>query len=111
LNTETAGVILEESWNRSGDERMKAYLYTILQVNAKTMREVMEMRKEGKVTIDEVLEEFGLTTKWRDEGRVEGRVEGEKSAWDRMVTLLKLGYTVEQLEQMVPGGFPTSIHA
>jgi hypothetical protein len=107
LNTETAGVILEESRNRSGDEWMKAYLYTVFQANAQTMREVMKMREKGNITFDEVLEEFGLTAKWRDEGRV----EGAKSAWEQMVGLLKRGYTVDQLEQMVPGSVSTLGHA
>jgi hypothetical protein len=98
---------------------MTAFLYAVLQANAQTMREVMAMNKRGKTPFDEVLEELGLTAKWRAEGRVEGeargearvRIEGEKSAWEKMVSLLKLGYTADQLEQMEPSGFPVPGHA
>jgi predicted transposase YdaD len=80
------------------------------------------MRNAGELTLDEVLEKFGLTAKWeaageirgeargKAEGRVEGeargRVEGEKSAWEKMVTMLKQGYTVDELERMPPSGVP-----
>jgi hypothetical protein len=98
---------------------MAAYLYAILQANAETVQEVLEMRNAGELTLDEVLEKFGLTAKWEAAGEIrgeargkaEGRVEGEKSAWEKMVTMLKQGYTVDQLEQMVPGGVPTLDHA
>jgi hypothetical protein len=44
------------------------------------------MRKAGELTLDEVLEKFGLTAKWEAAGEIRGeargRVEGEKSAWE-----------------------------
>jgi hypothetical protein len=158
LNAEAASIILEESRNKEKESQMAAYLYVILQANAKTVQEVLEMNNEEELTLDEVLEKFGLTAKWeargkaegeiigraegkvigkaegkvegraegkaegraegkaegraegkaegRAEGKAEGEVIGEKSAWGKMVALLRQGYTVEQLEGMAPKGVP-----
>jgi hypothetical protein len=78
----------------------------------------------GEVTLDEVLEEAGLTAKWEKRGEaigeargeargvvigeargvVIGEARGEKTGWEKAIGLLKQGYTVDQLEQMSPGG-------
>ncbi|MDR1047173.1 MAG: hypothetical protein LBL64_05315 [Treponema sp.] len=50
------------------------------------------MADEGAITLDEVLEEAGLTAKWEK--------QGEKIGWQKAIELLKQGYTVDQLEQM-----------
>jgi hypothetical protein len=108
LNVETAGIILEESRNKKKEPQMAAYLYAILQANAETVQEVLEMRNAGELTLDEVLEKFGLTAKWEAAGEIRGeargKAEGEKSAWEKMVTMLKQGYTVDELERMPPSG-------
>ncbi|MDR2070313.1 MAG: hypothetical protein LBP81_02700 [Treponema sp.] len=74
------------------------------------------MADQEAITLDEVLEEAGLTVKWekRGEERGEKRGEergrriGEKSGWEKAIELLKQGYTVDQLEQMVSEG-PASL--
>jgi hypothetical protein len=35
-------------------------------------------------------------------GRQEGRTEGARTAWEEFVSLMKQGYTVEQLERVTP---------
>jgi hypothetical protein len=44
LTTEITGIILEESRHKDKELQMAAYLYAILQANAKT---VLDMKKEG----------------------------------------------------------------
>ena len=52
-----------------------------------------------EITLEEVLEEAGLTAKWEDRGEARGK----KTGWEKAIELLKQGYTLEQLEQMNPG--------
>jgi hypothetical protein len=99
LNTEAAGTILKESRKRGKGADMAAYLYALLNANTKTIREVLEMA-DKELTLDEVLEEAGLTAKWEK--------RGEKTGWEKAIELLKQGYTVEQLEQMSPSAHPAS---
>jgi hypothetical protein len=99
LNAEAAGTILEESRKRKREGELGAYIYAILRANARTIREVLAMVKE-EVTLEEVLEEVGLTAKWEKRGEA----RGEKTGWEKAIELLKQGYTLEQLEQMNPGG-------
>jgi hypothetical protein len=51
---------------------------------------------------------MGLTAKWEAAGRAigeaRGKIIGEQTAWEKVVSLLKQGYTVDQLERMVPAG-------
>jgi hypothetical protein len=53
---------------------------------------------------------MGLTAKWEDRGRAKweaiGEARGEKTAWEKFVSLMKQGYTVDELERMVPAGVP-----
>jgi hypothetical protein len=64
------------------------------------------MRKQRQ-TLDEILEKAGLTAKWEARGKAQGEAKGEKTAWEKAITLLKQGYTVEQLERMDPAGPPS----
>jgi hypothetical protein len=56
------------------------------------------MDKSGETTLDEVLERMGLIAKW--EAQV--RAEGEKTAWEKFVSLMKQGDRVDELERMAP---------
>ncbi|MDR1637877.1 MAG: hypothetical protein LBR93_11140 [Treponema sp.] len=67
----------------------------------KTIREVIEMG-DGELTLEDVLEEAGLTAKWEKRGEAIGK----KTGWEKAIGLLKRGYTVDQLERMSPGGPP-----
>jgi hypothetical protein len=55
---------------------------------------------DRKLTLDEVLEEAGLTAKWEKRGEARGK----KTGWEEAIELLKQGYTVDQPEQMSLGG-------
>jgi hypothetical protein len=45
-----------------------AYLYAVLLANTKTIREVLRMDRAEEITLEEVLEEAGLTAKWEARG-------------------------------------------
>jgi hypothetical protein len=70
------------------------------------------MENGGEITLDEVLEEAGLTKKWEARGRAigeaQGRAIGERTAWEKFIALMKQGYTVDELERMAPGGISPS---
>jgi hypothetical protein len=115
LNAKTAGSIIEASREKYGPD-IAAYLHAVLLTNAKTIAEVSKMSKSEEAKFFEVMKEAGLTAKWEERGRIEGKAEGraigeaqgraigERSAWEKLVSLMKQGYTVEQLERMAPGG-------
>jgi hypothetical protein len=117
LNAEAAGTILEESRKRERTAEIGAYIYALLNANAKTIREVLAMA-DGEVTLEEVLEDAGLIAKWEKRGEARGLIigeargltigeaRGEKNAWQKAIALLKQGHTLEQLERMSPGGSP-----
>jgi hypothetical protein len=96
--------ILEEGEKRDRD-RVGAYLYAVVESKSKALEEVIAMSKK-KRTWREVLEESGLTAEWEQRGKVQGEVLGERTAWGKAISLLKQGYTVEQLEQMDPVDSP-----
>jgi hypothetical protein len=103
LNAETAGSIIEASRGKYEPD-IAAYLYAVLLANAKIIEEAIRMGKSEEATLDEVLERMGLVAKWENRGRTEGRTEGARTAWEEFISLMKQGYTVEQLEQMTPSG-------
>jgi hypothetical protein len=100
LNVEVLGAILEESKKRDRD-RLGAYLHAVLEANPKTVKEVTGMGKK-KLTLTDVLVESGLTAEWEKRGEAIGKAQGGKAAWEMAISLLKQGYTVEQLEKMDP---------
>jgi hypothetical protein len=108
LNTELLGAILEESEKRD-QVTLGAYLHVVLEANSETVEEVTKMRKK-KLTLHEVLEKSGMTVEWEKRGEIRGEANGEargeKTGWERAISLLKQGYTVEQLEQMDPLNTP-----
>jgi hypothetical protein len=116
LNVETTRIILEEGQKKRTDPEIAAYLYAVLQANAKTIREVLNMDSTEEITLDEVLEEAGLTAKWEARGEARGVVigeargvaRGEKTAWEKFVSLMRQGYTADELERMSPTGVPPS---
>ncbi|MDR1096064.1 MAG: hypothetical protein LBL31_06720 [Spirochaetaceae bacterium] len=99
LNAETAGSIIEASRGKYEPD-IAAYLYAVLLANAKILAEVSKMSKTEEAKFYETMKKAGLTAKW--EAQV--RAEGEQTAWEKVVSLLKQGYTVDQLERMVPAG-------
>jgi hypothetical protein len=100
LKVKVLGEILEEGGKRD-QGRVGAYLYTVMESNPNAVREVLEMKKK-KLTLREVLEESGLTAEWEQRGKDWGK----RAGWMEAISLLKQGYTVEQLEQMDPVDSP-----
>jgi hypothetical protein len=106
LNTDVLSAILDESDKRAGAGR-EAYLDAVFRANLKTPEEVEEIMKKKRQTFEDLLEEVGLAAKWE----ARGEANGEKTAWEKAITLLKQGYTVEQLERMDPIGFSSPAKA
>jgi hypothetical protein len=77
LDAEGLKRIIEVSKGMPKGAPLSAYMYTLLQANAAGLREVLTM---PDTTIEDVLEEFGLTAKWEAKGREEGREEVAKNA-------------------------------
>jgi hypothetical protein len=69
------------------------------------LEEVYRMA-DKKLTLEEMLEKVGLTAEWEKRGEARGEARGEKNTWQKVIGLLKQGYTVDQLERMSPGGSP-----
>jgi hypothetical protein len=105
LKRDIIGEILEET-ERRDQEKLGAYLYAVLEANLMATKEVLGMRKK-KLTLQDVLEEFGYAVEWEQRGKA----QGEKTAWEKAINLLKQGYTVEQLERMDPVSAPTPVNS
>jgi hypothetical protein len=76
LDAEQLNGLLAKSSQRWNDSRMKTYIYAILQANSGMLREVLQMGNAA-ITLEEVLEEAGLTAKWEAKGEARGEVRGE----------------------------------
>jgi hypothetical protein len=72
-----------------------AYMYAVLLANAGILEEALKMDKTGGTALDEVLERMGLIAKWEDRGRAKweavGEARGKKTAWEKVVSLMKQG--------------------
>jgi hypothetical protein len=99
LNAETAVSIIEASRGKYEPD-IAAYLHAVLLTNAKILAEVSKMSKTEEAKFYEVMKEAGLTAKWE----AIGEARGEKSAWEKFVSLMEEGYTVDQLKRMAPSG-------
>jgi hypothetical protein len=64
------------------------------------------MGKTEETTLDEVLERMGLVAKWKSVGEAigeaRGEARGEQTAWEKFISLMEQGYTVDQLKRMAP---------
>jgi hypothetical protein len=109
LKKENIREILDEGEKRKG-EKLGAYLHAVLEANLMAAKEVLGMRKK-KLTLKDVLEEFGYAVEWEQRGEIRGEAQGEKNAWGKAIGLLKQGYTVEQLEQMDPVNAPAPVNS
>jgi hypothetical protein len=109
LKAEEVGEILDQGEKR-GREGLGAYIHAVLEANPQAVEEVIGMRKK-KLTLDEVLEKSGLTAKWEQRGVAMGEAIGKKTGRTEVIALLKQGYTVEQIERMDPGNFPSPVKA
>lgn len=105
MNRPAACAKLEESRKRKLEAELGAYIYALLRANTKTIEEVYKMA-DKKETLEEMLERIGITAEWEKRGEARGKTRGEKTGWEKAIELLRQGYTLEQLEQMSPGGPP-----
>jgi hypothetical protein len=98
LSAETASIILKEGQKKDDDPDTAAYMYAVLLANAGILEEALKMDSTGETTLDEVLERMGLIAKWE----AIGKAIGEKTAWEKVVSLMEQGYTADQLKRMAP---------
>jgi hypothetical protein len=92
LNAEVLGAILEESKKRDR-AGLGAYLYAVLEANAKIVKEVTGMGKK-RLTLHDVLEESGMTAEWEKRGEIRGK---EGKAAEIAGKLKKIGIPLEQI--------------
>jgi hypothetical protein len=76
LDKEGIAKVLEESGKKGKAEYIRAYLEAVLQANAEKVKEALGMSKTA-ITLDQVLEEAGLTAKWEARGEMRGEIRGE----------------------------------
>jgi hypothetical protein len=81
--------------------RIGAYAYSVIRANAERLKEVIEMRR-SRVTLEQVLEETGLTAKWIAQGKVEGKAIGKvEGKLEVAGNLIKIGLSPEKVAQAV----------
>ncbi|GHV74807.1 hypothetical protein AGMMS49940_21090 [Spirochaetia bacterium] len=100
LEISNARLIFKEGAQKEDGLSKRAYLYAVLQANPLVFEEVYKM--DSTVTLDDVLMNLGLVSKWeeegREKGREEGRMEGRVETLHEVLELLKQGYQAEQIE-------------
>jgi hypothetical protein len=73
--------------------RMGAYIYAFYRANPDGLQEALKMA-DAALTWEKVLEDAGLTSKWEAKGEARGEQRGK----NKVLELMKQGYTVEQIE-------------
>ncbi|MDR3237995.1 MAG: hypothetical protein LBT84_05790 [Spirochaetia bacterium] len=91
LDAERMNRVITESYVRTKDDIIIAYLDTIIRANKLIMKEVTKM---GMSTLEEVLESTGLTAKWE----AKGEAKGETRVRDEVLDLMEKGYSLEQIK-------------
>ena len=81
--------ILEEITRLGKTVQAKAYLDIIMRANEKNLLEALKMGRSALPTLDEVLENIGLTALWEAKGK-------EEKALEIVRNMLKSGFPVEQ---------------
>jgi hypothetical protein len=85
---------------------MGTYMHQLFLAHSAVMKEIMAMKR---VSLEQVLEEAGLTTKWRAEGKLEGKLEGKQEgklegklerSLEIAKNLIPLGLSVEQIAEV-----------
>jgi hypothetical protein len=78
--------------------RIKAYLDVIARANIESLREVGRM-SDSVLTLDEVLEEIGLTAKWEARGMEKGMEKGRAENAIEIARKMKaMGFSNEQIQ-------------
>jgi hypothetical protein len=96
LNMRSTDIILKEARQKGSEPLIRAYLYAVLQANPQAAKEVIKM-SDGTLTLDDVLEEIGWTTRWEQKGEVRGEAKGEAKGKHIVAqNLLKKGWSVEE---------------
>jgi hypothetical protein len=82
----------------NGEASVLAYIHALLRANLDTLREVAAMEN---LTLEQVLEESGLTAKWEARGIQLGEARGEARGQQRIkqevISLLRQGVSPEEL--------------
>jgi hypothetical protein len=95
LDVERSNRILMEIERKGQPEQTGAYADVISRANVDKMEEVYQMGK-SKRTLEQMLEEVGLTAKWEAQGEAKGREQGRLEV---AKNLIKIGLPLEQVAQ------------
>jgi len=96
LDAETVNYALEEV-KKPHKAPIGAFIDAILRANKNSLREVMAMSEK---TLDEVLEEIGLTSKWEARG-------DERRNLKTAQKLIKKGWSIEETAELTELDFKT----
>ena len=97
--------VLEEIGRFGKSVQTKAYLDIVMRANKKSLQEALRMGRTALPTLDEVLEEVGLTAIWEARGEAKGEIRGvaigqakgeERKALEIVRNMLNSGFPVEQ---------------
>ncbi|GHU02051.1 hypothetical protein FACS1894147_03120 [Spirochaetia bacterium] len=76
------------------------YLEAIFKANTAVFREALKM-SNGTLTMDQVLEEVGLTAKWEARGEAKGEVRGEaRGKYEVARNALNEGFSVDSIQRI-----------
>jgi hypothetical protein len=118
ITADALAALLDEVVKRGNAKEIPAYLNALLTANAETLKEVQNMYVSQKLR--KVIMEIGLVDddlriakeeaekrgeiKGEKRGEKRGEIKGEKKGEKRVLTLLSMGYTPEQLQEMYDAG-------
>jgi hypothetical protein len=92
LDVETVNHVLEAA-QKPHRADISAFVDAVLRANTDIMEEVLTM---GRKTLEQVLEESGMTAKWEARGKAEGKAEGRYEACLHFaINLIKKGWSRE----------------
>jgi hypothetical protein len=96
LNKEAVRYVMDEA-GKPHKVKMGALVNAILRANAERFKEVMAM---GGKTLEEVLEESGLTAKWEDRGEERAEMRNKARIEKIVRNLIKKGLRSEEIAEM-----------
>ena len=92
--------VTNEAARRGNAARLRAYLEVISRANTESLWEAYKM-SNTKLTLEQVLEEVGLTAKWEARGIIEGEARGEeRKASEIAQNMLRNGFSAEQTAEL-----------
>jgi hypothetical protein len=91
LDIERMSRIMAAGSQKRKCEYIRAYMHIIVQANITILKELMNMQT---LTVEQVLEESGWTTRWEEKGRLEGKLEAARK-------FINKGWNAEEVAEIL----------